>query len=449
MHPTTLSGSAHVALKLCSPVLPCLTPPFSLLSKLAGGGACAYTSIATGLAKLARTDAKPCDLKPGGRLQGYLRCEAAKWVRGHADMFGGPEAASSFATKVHHWGVGRHPFPFSLGQSPQSAAQPLVGDDPPASPAKKPKRENKGPAVVWLQHLDNHYCWLQPSGNDPRVEDAVLSTAVKVDASTMAASLVGGGKRSVATSARRRLGLSSVKSSSANDAWQLLGLGSVSSASLSSAELLGLDKAGESTSLCDQPYTAGQLYTCKCGWTVPAGLYSNRAHAAAVSHWRHCQGTTPPTADAQSVRRRVAFGAVAKSEHRRERAWEAYQAHLSKLKAAKWQDAACVPIRDGLATKVQRSGACDTVYPCSKCRRVQTLTRLRSLPCPARDPKHKITRHAWIAKTVGVEAAAHFKSKERLGHNKFMASAKGKLAQQRANARRGPPRGVKAKPSQS
>ena len=61
-----------------------------------GGGDCAYTSIA----KLARTDAKPCDLKPGGRLQGYLRCEAAKWVRGHADMFGGPEAASSFATKV-------------------------------------------------------------------------------------------------------------------------------------------------------------------------------------------------------------------------------------------------------------------------------------------------------------------------------------------------------------
>ena len=121
---------------------------------------------------------------------------------------------------------------------------------------------------------------------------------------------------------------------------------------------------------------------------------------------------------------RVAFGAVAKNEHRRERAWEAYQAHLSKLKAAKWQNAACVPVRDGLATKVQLSGACDTVYPCSKCRRVQTLTRLRSLPCPARDAKYKVTRHSWIAKTVGVEAAAHFKSKERLGHNKFMATAK-------------------------
>ena len=412
-----------------------------------GDGDCAYTSVATGLSQMSGTDATEADLKPGGRLQGFLRCEAAKWIRGHPDIYGGSDAASQFATRVATTGVWADtPSLYALAKALKVQLRVysfapaanlwklyIIGD----APTPKKNRDGKlkkgaQPSVLWLEHADQHYRWLKPKGTDAVLEKAVPSTATTVDASSMPMSLIGGAKRRRTSSPRRPLGLRSADSSGKCTARKLLGLGTASTASPAPAELLGLTAVSEE----NQAYSAGQLYNCACGWEVPAGMRGNRAHAAAVAHWRQCKGTRPPTASSQNVRRRVALRSVAASEPRRERAWQAFQAHLSKLKGAKWEDAACTPIRDLASTKVSPAGTPATVYPCSKCDRVQTLTRLKSLPCPARDPKYKVTRHGWIAKTVGLEAASHFNSLERLGHNRFAASAKGKLAQKRANASR-------------
>ena len=90
-----------------------------------GEGDCAYTSVATGLARMSGTDATEADLKPGGRLQGYLRCEAAKWIRGHPDLYGGSEAAARFPGCYHRC-LGRHSVTLRAGSCAQSAAPCLL-----------------------------------------------------------------------------------------------------------------------------------------------------------------------------------------------------------------------------------------------------------------------------------------------------------------------------------
>ena len=53
---------------------------------------------------------------------------------------------------------------------------------------------------------------------------------------------------------------------------------------------------------------------------------------------------------------------------------------------------------------------------------------IRETPCPATNVRVRVTRHSGVEKVVGPEAAAHFVSKERLGHSGFMATAKRKAA---------------------
>ena len=202
-----------------------------------GQGDCAYTSVATALAKLGRTDAQPGDLQPAGRLQGYLRCEAAKWVRGHAADFGGPEKAGRLATALSTQGTWADtPSLYALSKALKIQLrifafcntsnlwrQYVVGDSPSSPPPKKQK-PNAKVSVVWLELTDQHYRWLEPLASDQHVEQAVLPTAVRVatPAAFSGLATLGGGGRSSGSQAssntpRRLLGLcgSSVATSSA------------------------------------------------------------------------------------------------------------------------------------------------------------------------------------------------------------------------------------------
>ncbi|CAE7249168.1 NRT2.1 [Symbiodinium sp. CCMP2592] len=299
-------------------------------------GDCAYTSVAKALATFSASDAFDKDLQPAGRLQAFLRCEAAKYIRAHKKAFSqtdvGPEEIAERTATAGVWAN-------SLSLTALAGALKLQ-------------------LRVWAYSEEQGMWTLYLLGPDP-------STSKK-------------------------------KGGTPPCVWLKLEEGEVAQA-LVGAGLLGLDQAVQNFTAetkDDSDYAPGQLYNCSCGWVVPTGLRGNRANAAAVAHWRQCKGTRPPTAASQNVRRRVALKGLAASEPRRARAWKAFQAHLSKLKGAKWEDAACTPVQD------------------------------------------LVTRHDWIAKTVGLEAAAHFKSQERLGHCRFVATAKGKLAQKRANANR-------------
>ena len=165
-----------------------------------GEGDCAYTSVATGLAQMSGTDATEADLKPGGRLQGYLRCEAAKWIRGHPDLYGGSEAAARFATRVATTGVWADtPSLYALARALKVQLRVysfaptanlwklyIIGDVPTPNKGRDGKaKKGSQPSVLWLEHADQHYRWLKPKGPDTVLDKAVTSTATTVDASSM------------------------------------------------------------------------------------------------------------------------------------------------------------------------------------------------------------------------------------------------------------------------
>ena len=105
--------------------LRCRMLPVSPLLRRAEKVTVLTRSVATGLARMSGTDATEADLKPGGRLQGYLRCEAAKWIRGHPELYGGSEAAARFPGCYHRC-LGRHSVTLRAGSCAQSAAPCLL-----------------------------------------------------------------------------------------------------------------------------------------------------------------------------------------------------------------------------------------------------------------------------------------------------------------------------------
>ena len=73
-------------------------------------------------------------------------------------------------------------------------------------------------------------------------------------------------------------------------------------------------------------------------WTTPLASFTTAPVAGLCP--LACEATAPTlllwhTGASQNVRRRVALKGLAASEPRRERAWKAFQAHLSKLQGAK------------------------------------------------------------------------------------------------------------------
>ena len=71
-----------------------------------GAGDCAVTSIATAMARWANSGASQKDLAPGGKLQGFLRCEAAKFIRQQWAEFahiGNPDSMAADVAKAGRW----------------------------------------------------------------------------------------------------------------------------------------------------------------------------------------------------------------------------------------------------------------------------------------------------------------------------------------------------------
>ena len=132
-----------------------------------GLGDCADTSAAIALARIGRSNAKASDLQPGGRLQGHLRCEAAKWVRGHSEDFGGPSSAISIATSVSTHSVHADtPALFTLAKALTSSGFSLFarlqtcGDSIPSAmiPRRPPqKAEARAKISVMLELINQHY----------------------------------------------------------------------------------------------------------------------------------------------------------------------------------------------------------------------------------------------------------------------------------------------------
>ena len=119
------SPSKEPARSLLCLDLRCRMLPVSPLLRRAEKVTVLTRSVATGLARMSGTDATEADLKPGGRLQGYLRCEAAKWIRGHPELYGGSEAAARFPGCYHRC-LGRHSVTLRAGSCAQSAAPCLL-----------------------------------------------------------------------------------------------------------------------------------------------------------------------------------------------------------------------------------------------------------------------------------------------------------------------------------
>ena len=110
------------------------------------------------------SDSKPDekDLKPQGKLQGYLRCEAAKYIRENPSVFenldptadGTPDElaskvaksgtwADSIALFAHKIGVQLRIWAFDVEQ--HAWVLYLVGPEPPEEPAPKSRRRRRIP----------------------------------------------------------------------------------------------------------------------------------------------------------------------------------------------------------------------------------------------------------------------------------------------------------------
>ena len=310
-----------------------------------GAGDCAFTSIATALARWANTGATPKDLAPGGKLQGWLRCEAAKFMRQKRDEFadiGNPDSMATAVARAGSWadspalcalaGALRLQFRIWAFDSVQNVWRlHLVGPDPGRNAPKKPRKASAQPAVVWLVLVDRHYQWLRPKGDDWILEEAVPGNAIRVHSSANLEILRGAGKASAASSASSRaagrgsggscarlLGLrrsasggASCKTSGASSCARLLGIQnplSVASAASSARKLLGLGRQTraseaslppeqllgvEAAAAAHEPYKKGDLYLCPCGWRPAEGTGADMRRRAQL-HWRLCQGTAPP-----------------------------------------------------------------------------------------------------------------------------------------------------------
>ena len=143
---------------------------------------------------LANSGASQKDLAPGGKLQGFLRCEAAKFIRQQWAEFahiGNPDSMAADVAKAGRWadspalcalaGALRLQFRIWAFDSAQNVWRlHLVGPDPNRNAPKKPRKSSAQPAVIWLVLVDRHYQWLRPKGDDWILEEVVPDNAVRV-----------------------------------------------------------------------------------------------------------------------------------------------------------------------------------------------------------------------------------------------------------------------------
>ena len=174
---------------------------------------------------------------------------------------------------------------------------------------ERPKRDPSRQSVLWLEHADQHYRWLKPKGPDTVLDKAVTSTATTVDASSMPMSHLAAFS---ASEARPRLESAVLESSLV---WEL-----------------PLPPRQLPQSCWALPLRATTT------WTTPLASFTTAPVAGLCP--LACEATAPTlllwhTGASQNVRRRVALKGLAASEPRRERAWKAFQPHLSKLQGAK------------------------------------------------------------------------------------------------------------------
>ena len=139
-----------------------------------GEGDCAYTSLATAMAEFSKSKPEAKDLRPKGKLQAFLRCEAAKYIRANPQMFqhldpkvdGTPEMLATKIARSGTWADSISLFAlahkigvllriWAFDKNQQVWKLYLVGPEPEGATTKKQKKTGSHPTVVWLKLEDS------------------------------------------------------------------------------------------------------------------------------------------------------------------------------------------------------------------------------------------------------------------------------------------------------
>ena len=260
-----------------------------------GQGDCGFLSIARGLAHLAGETPSDADIAPGGKLQAYLRCEAAKQIRSStaiAEAFsaveGGVEKIADEVTMPGRWADSVSLLALAAAiktelriwtweQSLQRWQLYVISPSTVSEMPALPKRGKSKQKIVWLCLQDKHYTWLKPLSVDPSQDKLVPKDAIHQNLAAAASKdvLKGAGR-----SARSILGLGSASSAAGStrssskgkaeatpngrSARSLLGLKSLRKAS--TREVLGLNEPRSDDDVDDQLYRPQEYYRCPCGW---------------------------------------------------------------------------------------------------------------------------------------------------------------------------------------
>ena len=282
-----------------------------------GQGDCAYLSIAAGLAHLVGKTPDPVDLVPKGKLQAYLRCQAAKELRTSAADYNLIGRADSIASRVAEAGFWADSVSLlALATAIQAEFRIWTWDRKLSrwqlfvlgSKVGK-KKKAKSDKIVWLQLMDHHYQWLRPTSSDFRLDSCVPSSAY----------------------------IQRLQQFDADSVDPLRGAGD----DVAIRSLLGLDSPSPSTPSCFSGrspdrgtaaavdpvaspvvpgWTPRDWYKCKCGWLPPPDPRFPNGRSClkyvADRHWKQCQGVPAPSTNPEYRKKKAIwiFGAGFKTK---------------------------------------------------------------------------------------------------------------------------------------
>ena len=365
-----------------------------------GNGDCAYLTIAAAMTAFSKSTPKFRDLEAKGRLQGYLRCQAANQLRSHPAKYSDacPKGVDDFAKSTSTAGVwanavSLHALACSLRcqfrvwtWSPQLSKWLLYIVGPPRT---KKQKGCSNPAVIWLRLYNRHYTWLKPKGSDWDLDRLVPKQAVRPTPPVFVLLL---------------------------PSW-----------------VFGPERNCPRNPLSRTLRTSLTVRATSTPALVVGSLPSLR-HPLLL---RGALSLTGPTGSSLLVRRRVALTTMLEASARRSRALQSYSKFVAGLKAQKWKASACVPaehVPTSVSSEAAEGPRLSTRYPCERCGRTATLAEFRRSPCKLRPGS--VSVYDWTLKTRGREAADADWSRIQSKLAKYFTSAAGRAARQRNAERR-------------
>ena len=288
---------------------PAAHPPFDHFTLIDNDaqGDCAYLAIAMALADANKANqvqgqTVANDFAPGGRLQAQLRLLASKELGKNPSRYFAPGdgRSSSIPNKTATAGTWADSVSLSaLCQASQIELR-IWGL------CAKDNRWVLYILAPFLHLKDQHYQWLKPKDG---ISSDLVDTWIR-SACYKPATLRGAGK-----------------SQFGPDAFDILGL------AVPSAPARSVSACSSQPGSCAGSAPAPTSSSCPCGWKAPI---NNSARQYAITHWRACQGTSPPVL-APGWRKGFAAQLLksGSTELRRKKAVAKFEAWLAEFKAKK------------------------------------------------------------------------------------------------------------------